>query len=110
MTPVRPPNRNVSRKPNAHSMGVSNETEPPHMVPIQLKNFTPVGTAISIVMRAKYGRLTAPVTYMWWAHTAMDSAAMAMVAKTRPLYPNTGLRLKAGMISEMTPKNGSART
>ncbi len=39
-----------------HSIGVSKETEPFHMVPIQLKNFTPVGTAISIVMIAKYGR------------------------------------------------------
>ena len=34
------------------------------MVPIQLKIFTPVGTAISIVIRAKNGSSTAPVTYM----------------------------------------------
>ncbi len=54
-------------------------------MPIQLKNFTPVGTAMSMVIRAKNGRLMAPVTYMWWAHTAMDSAAIAIVAKTRPL-------------------------
>ena len=79
-------------------------------MPIQLKNFTPVGTAISIVIRAKNGRLTAPVTYMWWAHTAIDSAAIAIVANTRPLYPKMGLRLNAGRISEITPKNGSART
>ena len=85
MTPVRPPKRKVSRKPRAHSIGVSKVSEPPHIVPIQLKNFTPVGTAMSIVIRAKYGRLTAPVTYMWWAQTAIDSAAIAMVANTRPL-------------------------
>jgi hypothetical protein len=30
-----------------------------------LKIFTPVGTAMSIVMRAKNGSSTAPVTYMW---------------------------------------------
>ena len=60
-------------------------TWPRHIVPIQLKNFTPVGTAMSIVMNAKNGRLTAPVTYMWCAHTATDSAAIAMVANTRPL-------------------------
>ena len=40
-------------------------SEPPHMVPIQLKNFTPVGTAMSIVMTAKKGRSTWPVAYMW---------------------------------------------
>ena len=54
-------------------------------MPIQLKNFTPVGTAISIVMKEKNGRATAPVTYMWCAHTATDRAAIAIVAKTRPL-------------------------
>ena len=40
-------------KPIVHSIGVSKDTEPFHIVPIQLKNFTPVGTAISIVMMAK---------------------------------------------------------
>ena len=85
MMPVRPPNRNVTRKPIAQSIGVSKVTDPRHIVPIQLKNFTPVGTAISIVMKAKNGSSTAPVTYMWWAHTATDSAAIAIVAKTRPL-------------------------
>ena len=61
-------------------MGASRETFPPHIVPIQLKNFTPVGTAMSIVMIAKNGRRTWPVTYMWWAQTDTESAAMAIVA------------------------------
>ena len=52
------------------------------MVPIQLKNLMPVGTAISIVMKEKNGSSTAPVANMWCAHTAIDSAAMASVAKT----------------------------
>ena len=56
---------------------------PFHMVPIQLKNLIPVGTAIRNVMKEKKGSSTVPVTYMWCAHTAMDSAAMAMVAYTR---------------------------
>ena len=85
MMPVRPPKRNVTRKPRLHSMGVSNVSEPPHMVPIQLKNFTPVGTAMSMVMNEKNGNSTEPVTYMWCAHTVTDSAAIAMVAYTRPL-------------------------
>ena len=63
-----------------HSMGVSKVIEPRHMVPIQLKNFTPVGTAMSIVMKEKNGSSTEPVTYMWCAHTVTDRAAMEMVA------------------------------
>ena len=35
---------------------------------------------MSIVMNAKNGSMTAPVTYMWCAHTVTDSAAMAIVA------------------------------
>ena len=42
-TPVRPPNRKVTRKPIANSIGVSKVICPRHIVPIQLKNFTPVG-------------------------------------------------------------------
>ncbi len=80
MMPVRPPKRNVTRKPIDHSIGVSNVSFPRHIVPIQLKNFTPVGMAMSIVMKAKNGRSTAPVTYMWCAHTVTDSAAIAIVA------------------------------
>ena len=85
MTPVRPPSRNVTRKPIAHSIGVSKDKDPPHIVPIQLKNFTPVGTAISMVMTAKNGRSTWPVAYMWCAQTLTDRAAMEMVAKIMPL-------------------------
>ncbi|SKF62470.1 Uncharacterised protein [Mycobacteroides abscessus subsp. abscessus] len=68
----------------AHSMGVSKLIDPPHIVPIQLKNFTPVGTAIRKVMNEKNGSETAPVTNMWWAHTDTDRAPMARVAITRP--------------------------
>ena len=84
MTPVRPPNRNVTRKPTDQSMGVSKLIDPPHIVPIQLKNFTPVGTAIRKVMPEKNGRSTAPVTNMWCAHTATERIAMPSVAPTRP--------------------------
>ena len=54
-------------------------------MPIQLKNFTPVGTAMSIVMKAKNGSSTWPVTYMWCAHTVTDRPAIAIVANTMPL-------------------------
>ena len=39
---------------------------------------------MSIVMKAKNGSATTPVTYMWCAHTVTDSAAIARVANTRP--------------------------
>ena len=44
--PVTPPIKKVARKPMQNSIGVSNFTEPRHIVPIQLKNLIPVGTAI----------------------------------------------------------------
>src|SRR5882672_12260794 len=79
-TPDRPPNRNVSRKPMANIIGVSKVSCPFHMVPIQLKNLIPVGMAIRKVVKEKKASSTAPVAYMWCAHTANDSAAMETVA------------------------------
>ncbi len=75
----------MTRKPTAHSMGVSKDREPFHIVPIQLKNFTPVGTAMRNDRNEKNGSSTAPVANMWWAHTAADSMVMAMVAPTMPM-------------------------
>ncbi len=72
-------------EPTAHSIGVSKLSEPFHMVPTQLKNFTPVGTAMRNVMKEKNGSSTPPVAYMWCAHTVTDRPAMAMVAPTRPM-------------------------
>ena len=40
---------------------------------------------MSIVITEKKGSRTWPVTYMWWAHTDIDRAAMATVAKIRVL-------------------------
>ena len=36
-------------------------------------------------MKAKNGSSTAPVENMWWAHTVIDNAPMAIVAAARPL-------------------------
>ena len=52
-TPVTPPTVNKKMKPIAHSIGTLNSIEPPHMVAIQEKIFTPVGTAITIVAATK---------------------------------------------------------
>lgn len=44
--PVRLQERKVTRKPMAQSMGLAMVTLPDHIVPLQLKNLMPVGTAI----------------------------------------------------------------
>ena len=46
---------NIAMKPTANSIGVVKRIEPPQIVAIQLKIFTPVGTAISIVASEKTG-------------------------------------------------------
>src|SRR5690625_7996371 len=91
--------------PKDHSIGVSKVSLPCHRVPIQLKNFTPVGTAINMDMTAKNGNSTLPVAYMWWAHTVTDRTAMAKVANTRHLYPKIGSRANTGNTPVTMPKN-----
>ena len=59
--------------------------EPPHIVPIHVNTLTPVGTAMRNDVAAKNGSTTWPVANMWWAHTDVDSAEIASVARTRPL-------------------------
>src|SRR5438034_585124 len=44
-----PPMVNVAMKPSANSIGVLKRSDPCQIVPSQLKIFTPVGTAMSIV-------------------------------------------------------------
>ena len=60
MTPDIPPSRNVTRNPTDHTIGVLKSICPPHMVPIQLKNLIPVGTAIRSDRALKYGSSTPP--------------------------------------------------
>ena len=57
---------------------------PPHMVLIQLKIFTPVGTAMNMVDAANADSATGPrpVANMWWAHTPQPMRPMAMPEKT----------------------------
>jgi len=87
-------------------MGVLTVICPPHIVPIQLNIFTPVGTAISRLTALKNGSSTAPVANMWCAHTPTDNPAIASVANTNPMYPNKGRRENTGIVSVITPKYG----
>ena len=69
-------------KPTAQSIGTSNLMEPPHMVAIQLKIFTPVGTAITIVAAVKYALVSTsrPTVYIWCAHTMNPTNPIATMA------------------------------
>jgi len=60
MMPEKPPIMNIQMKPSANIMGVRIARRPPHSVPIQLKIFTPVGTAIAIVANANAAVATVP--------------------------------------------------
>ena len=54
------------------------------MVAIQLRIFTPVGTAMNIVDTEKAATEIGPMpeTNMWWAHTPQPMKPMAMPEKT----------------------------
>ena len=54
------------------------------MVAIQLRIFTPVGTAMNIVVSEKAVTEIGPMpeTNMWWAHTPQPMKPMAMPENT----------------------------
>jgi len=66
ITPVTPPSVNKKIKAIVNNIGVLKVAFPPHNVAIQLKTFIPVGTAIIIVVEAKYARvsISSPTVYM----------------------------------------------
>ena len=70
--------------PIEKSIGVSKVIEPFHIVATQLKTFTPVGTAISIVayMKKRLPAAGMPTVNMWWPHTMNDRIAIEAVAYT----------------------------
>src|ERR1700687_2915820 len=98
-SPVKPPKVNRKTKPIANSIGVSKVIEPLHMVATQLKTFTPVGTAISMVMYMKKSCPAAgmPTVNMWWAHTRNERIAIDDVAYTIDAEPKGGFFEQSGM-------------
>src|SRR3546814_13277133 len=68
--PERPPMVNIVTRPMAHRMGAVKVSFPPHIVAIQLRIFTPVGTALNIVEMEKAATAmeTRPEANIWWAH------------------------------------------
>ena len=84
VTPETPPMVNIVTAPTENSIGVANQILPPHMVAIQLRIFTPVGTAMNIVDNENAATETGPIpeTNMWWAHTPQPMNPMAIPEKT----------------------------
>ena len=72
--PLKPPMVNRQTKAIEKSIGVSKVIEPRHSVATQLKTFTPVGMAISIVVYMKNScpPTGMPVVNMWCAQTMKD--------------------------------------
>jgi len=50
ITPVMPPKMKFTSPPRTNNMGVVRRILPPQSVPSQANTFTPVGTAISMVV------------------------------------------------------------
>ena len=75
---------NMATNPMANSIGDLSRRSPPHSVPIQLKIFTPVGTAMNMVETANAELATGPrpTANMWWAHTPHPMIPMAMPDRT----------------------------
>ena len=74
----------MNRKPKANIIGTGNVMRPPHIVPIQLKNFTPVGTAMNIVDSENAATEIGPMpeANMWCAHTPQPMKPMAIPENT----------------------------
>ena len=75
---------NIATRPIENSIGVVNCSLPPHMVAIQLRIFTPVGTAMNIVDSENAATEIGPMpeANMWWAHTPQPMKPMAMPENT----------------------------
>ena len=78
-TPDRPPMTNLAMKPTAKSIAVVMRRRPPIIVAIQLKIFTPVGIAMSMLVAEKiaFSVSPRPTANMWCAHTPKDRKAIA---------------------------------
>ena len=76
-----PPSRNVPIRPAQNSSGTVYSIVPRHSVAIQLKIFTPVGTAITKLESMKKASTTVEVgtVNMWCAHTSRPRKAMPAV-------------------------------
>lgn len=84
MTPVTPPKVNKKIKASANSIEVLYSIRPPQSVAIQLNTLIPVGTAIIIVVEAKYAlvSISIPTVYIWWPQTINPKNPIDAIAQT----------------------------
>ena len=77
--PERPPIRNRPMNATAYSIGGSNLIRPIHIVPIQLKILTPVGTPMAneASMNQICRGVEKPTANMWWPQTRKPRKAIA---------------------------------
>ena len=75
---------NIDTTPVANSIAELSRILPPHIVAIQFRIFTPVGTAMNMVESVKAPTEIGPMpeTNMWCAHTPQPKKPMAMPEKT----------------------------
>ena len=83
---------NIEMKPIANFIAAVKRICPPHSVAIQLKIFTPVGIAISMVESVKNSCPASgmPTVNMWCAQTMNDRNAIDAIAYTIASYPKIG--------------------
>ncbi len=83
VTPDNPPMVNIATKEMAYIIATVMRMRPPHIVAIQLRTFTPVGTAMVNV--ASENAVTdigpMPEANMWWAHTPKPRKPIAIPEK-----------------------------
>src|ERR1043165_3877135 len=85
MTPEMPPIVNSATRVMPNFMATVKRMLPPHIVQIQLKIFTPVGIAMSIVATEKIESAIGPMptANMWCAHTPKPKKAMSISQKKK---------------------------
>ena len=79
MIPLIPPSENITRKPSAHSIGVSTWSTPRHSVASHENTLMPVGIEMIAVVTIIGIRIQAamPETNMWCAQTVNPSTTIA---------------------------------
>ena len=73
--PDSPPMMNIATNDSAQSIGTVKRIDPPQIEASQLKTFTPLGSAMIIVLVMKAIPIIGfmPLTNMWWPHTMNPS-------------------------------------
>src|SRR5258706_15966970 len=99
---------NLTTRPIAQCIAVVNCNLPRHIVANQLMIFTPVGTAMNIVVAEKTATEIGPMpeANMWWAQTPQPMKPMATPENTTNGYPKSGFFEKTGSTSDTMPKLG----